>query len=645
MPTNNRVQFPTKENGFMMVKPPWYADFDNSKLTYPSKIKINDTRKIRATTGKPMVETRDYKTSNYSGKDIYNLIKSVDEYNKNPNRKHDIDKKTIVAQALAETGIGKDDPNLGHVIDMLGESASDAMVYKADEKLSDADRFGLIDEAKRLQIYNGNKKLFPRTEEGYHASIGKGRIQSGFYGVPFPKEGYLDMKKNPLYGKEVIDLRDNVISKNQDIQNMVDTVGVKQPVNINGETINRFSNNSISETYATGGQLKAQNNIGMTPYLYNSLPQYGLGSWLEENAGTIGSVAGGIGGFLIGGPAGMALGSAALGGVGNMITQGHNQAEQNDQKAEQTQLQQQQMSTQNAMNNYKAQEHPMYGTNFAVGGFMPNVNTWQYSNVGGMNYANGGKMYGDGGEVQPGMTGMMKARLAMANEFGNKTAQRLTGKDRKDYAFTKEDADSINKQYPGANSYPGQKGNVMMGSYDNFATPSIQDVNGKLQYIQGNPWQVNPDRSYEQSIKFERPEDAEYFGKHYKEIAPVMQNWNENHYANGGGIHINPANVGKFNVTKDATGKTTEELTHSSNPITKKRAIFAQNAAKWHHADGGQLNDNGAAQMTKGLDNITVYANGGTHEQNSNGGIPIGKKGLVEQGEVRYKNYIFSNKF
>ena len=55
-----------------------------------------------------------------------------------------------------------------------------------------------------------------------------------------------------------------------------------------------------------------------------------------------------------------------------------------------------------------------------------------------------------------------------------------------------------------------------------------------------------------------------------------------------GGIHINPANKGKFNATKKATGKTTEELTHSKNPLTRKRAIFAQNASRWKHQDGGQ---------------------------------------------------------
>lgn len=35
-------------------------------------------------------------------------------------------------------------------------------------------------------------------------------------------------------------------------------------------------------------------------------------------------------------------------------------------------------------------------------------------------------------------------------------------------------------------------------------------------------------------------------------------------------------------LTKKKTGKTTEELTHSKNPVTRKRAIFAQNAAKWN---------------------------------------------------------------
>ena len=50
-----------------------------------------------------------------------------------------------------------------------------------------------------------------------------------------------------------------------------------------------------------------------------------------------------------------------------------------------------------------------------------------------------------------------------------------------------------------------------------------------------------------------------------------------------GGIHIKPENRGKFTETMRRTGKTAEELSHSSNPLTRKRAIFALNARKWNH--------------------------------------------------------------
>ena len=51
-------------------------------------------------------------------------------------------------------------------------------------------------------------------------------------------------------------------------------------------------------------------------------------------------------------------------------------------------------------------------------------------------------------------------------------------------------------------------------------------------------------------------------------------------FLKNGGIHINPKNKGKFTATKKKTGKSTEELTHSNNQLTRKRAIFAQNAKK-----------------------------------------------------------------
>lgn len=45
-------------------------------------------------------------------------------------------------------------------------------------------------------------------------------------------------------------------------------------------------------------------------------------------------------------------------------------------------------------------------------------------------------------------------------------------------------------------------------------------------------------------------------------------------------IDIDPKNKGKFTTTKKATGKSTEELTHSKNPLTRKRANFAKMAKR-----------------------------------------------------------------
>lgn len=116
-------------------------------------------------------------------------------------------------------------------------------------------------------------------------------------------------------------------------------------------------------------------------------------------------------------------------------------------------------------------------------------------------------------------------------------------------------------------------------------------------------------------------------------------------FAEGGRIHIKPENRGKFTETKRRTGKTTEELTHSKNPLTRKRAIFAQNAKKWHHAFGGDLMTHGANFDT----GLTLVSNGGTHEENPLEGVPMGvdQEGvpnLVEEGEVIFNDYVFSNR-
>ena len=120
-----------------------------------------------------------------------------------------------------------------------------------------------------------------------------------------------------------------------------------------------------------------------------------------------------------------------------------------------------------------------------------------------------------------------------------------------------------------------------------------------------------------------------------------------NTFAKGGKIHIKPENRGKF--TKYCGGKVTSECIakgkRSSDPAVRKRATFAANARKWHHAFGGDLNTHGA-DFTNGQ---IIVGNGGTHEENPMEGVPMGmdaegNPNLVEQGEVIFNDYVFSNR-
>lgn len=120
-----------------------------------------------------------------------------------------------------------------------------------------------------------------------------------------------------------------------------------------------------------------------------------------------------------------------------------------------------------------------------------------------------------------------------------------------------------------------------------------------------------------------------------------------NTFASGGKIHIKKANRGKF--TKYCGGKVTSECIakgkRSNDPAVRKRATFAANARKWHHALGGELMSNG----TEWDNGLTYIGNGGTHEENPMEGVPMGtdyegNPNLVEQGEVVFNDYVFSNR-
>lgn len=118
-----------------------------------------------------------------------------------------------------------------------------------------------------------------------------------------------------------------------------------------------------------------------------------------------------------------------------------------------------------------------------------------------------------------------------------------------------------------------------------------------------------------------------------------------NTFADGGNIHIKPENRGKFTRLKERTGKSSTWYKEHGTPEQRKMATFALNARKWKHAFGGDLNTNGG-DFSNGL---IMIGNGGTHEENPMEGVQMGvddqgTPNLVEEGEVIFNDYVFSDR-
>ena len=102
------IQHPDQDNDWLMIKPPWQVKFEQNKPTYPDKIYLRDDREVRATTGKPLVQTRDAKRGIYNGNTIHDIIKASKDEGYDPN--------TALSVGLTESALNGEDGNLGHVI-------------------------------------------------------------------------------------------------------------------------------------------------------------------------------------------------------------------------------------------------------------------------------------------------------------------------------------------------------------------------------------------------------------------------------------------------------------------------------------------------------------------------------------------------
>jgi hypothetical protein len=182
-------------------------------------LKIVDPRKKMATTNQPLRPNVDLLTGNYSSN---HLDKLMQEAKRQGLSKQDM--MNLSAMGFQETKWGRSDDNIGHVLsNFKGNDYYQQFINAYKEKMKQADRLGITDPAMRLQVYNGLGTITPKTEKKYH-----GYEMQKIYGVPIPKGG-ISMKKNPLYGKQVIDVRDNVLAENPEYVQYLDSI-YKAPV-------------------------------------------------------------------------------------------------------------------------------------------------------------------------------------------------------------------------------------------------------------------------------------------------------------------------------------------------------------------------------------------------------------------------------
>ena len=144
---------------------------------------------------------------------------------------HEWDKKEMQKEKvnIEENGLSE----------MKYEIVSKDDIYNRHNPLSGHKYADVTDgEAYTFQRYNGLGKIHQNTEEEYEG----GNIKS-WYGVEVPpnilytedddipkgkkvgdvkQRGYIDMKKEKLYGKQIIDIRDNIINNNEDLLDLIE---------------------------------------------------------------------------------------------------------------------------------------------------------------------------------------------------------------------------------------------------------------------------------------------------------------------------------------------------------------------------------------------------------------------------------------
>jgi hypothetical protein len=184
---------------------------DSDKVDY-GVIPVKDTRENDSVTNMPVSDNNRLHANidTDSAKEIVSKAK-----------KHGVDPYTALAVAYQETGYSNeygDNPFFVLVKnpDELTKFQKDPVDYSMQlmsDKNKYAKKLGKKSDEDIIQAWNGYGKV------GGNNDLSISPIKK-MYGVDVSKNP-IDMNKNPVYGKRVIDIRDNILKKNPDIVKLV----------------------------------------------------------------------------------------------------------------------------------------------------------------------------------------------------------------------------------------------------------------------------------------------------------------------------------------------------------------------------------------------------------------------------------------
>ncbi len=355
------------------------------------------------------------------------------------------------------------------------------------------------------------------------------------------------------------------------------------------------------------------------------------------------------------------MGGAMLGGVQKGVGSGIAQKQQLQQQQQLMQQQQAAMNkqslTQNRLNSYNRNQGYNYAPTFKTGGMLNS-------------YPNGGTIQGLGIKQLPTETVKAPTKFDTRPVYRQhiaKMAPGLVDSVKRQYNTTtdKDLQEAFNKLYTkGPNTqYLVDNGNVYQVT--RRGEPLYQQV-------ERSPGMGNYRNIDFNNTPLSEEEIIDIFSEQYESVYPDKNTYSNQmnlqeevskladipglnlgmdnrdgfeYYAKGGNIKIDPSKRGTFKAQATKMGMSVQEAASKIlnapkgkySPAMRKKANFAKNFAK---ANGGYLEE------SRYNPDITTYTSGGsTHETSPYGGIPIGNKGSVESGEVRYGDYIFSDRF